>query len=64
MVRRALHRASAKRVHWTLPGDLLVELVARAAAKQDAQERSAPYLEYEEVMIDQANLIVLFQAST
>ena len=42
------------------PGGL-VKLVAQAAAETDAQKRSALYLEYEKAMIDQANLIVLFQ---
>ncbi len=50
----------AKRIHWTPPADL-VKLVAQAAGEADAQKRSALYLEYEKAMIDQANLIVLFQ---
>jgi peptide/nickel transport system substrate-binding protein len=50
----------AKRIHWTPPDDL-VKLVAQAAAETDAQKRSALYVEYEKAMIDQANLIVLFQ---
>jgi peptide/nickel transport system substrate-binding protein len=50
----------AKRVHWTPPDDL-VKLVAQAAAESDAQKRSAFYVDYEKAMIDQANLIVLFQ---
>jgi peptide/nickel transport system substrate-binding protein len=50
----------AKRVHWT-PPEGLVKLVSQAAAETDAQKRSALYLEYEKAMIDQANLIVLFQ---
>jgi peptide/nickel transport system substrate-binding protein len=50
----------AKRLHWT-PSEALVKLVARAAEEQDAQKRSMLYVEYEKVMIDQANLTVLFQ---
>jgi ABC-type dipeptide/oligopeptide/nickel transport system permease subunit len=50
----------AKRIHWTPPDDL-VKLVAQAAAEPDAQKRSALYAQYEKAMIDQANLIVLFQ---
>jgi len=50
----------AKRIHWTPPDDL-VKLVAQAAAEPDAQKRSALYVDYEKAMIDQANLIVLFQ---
>jgi peptide/nickel transport system substrate-binding protein len=50
----------AKRIHWTPPDDL-VKLVAQAASEADVEKRSALYLEYEKAMIDQANLIVLFQ---
>ena len=50
----------AKRVHWVPPEDV-VKLVHRAAAEQDKQKQIALWREYQQIMVDQANLIILFQ---
>jgi peptide/nickel transport system substrate-binding protein len=50
----------AKRIHWTPPNDL-VKLVLAAAQETDPEKRSELYVKYSKFMIDQANLIVLFQ---
>lgn len=50
----------AKRVHWTPPDDV-VKLVHAAAAEQDKQKQVAMWKQYQQIMVDQANLIVLFQ---
>ena len=50
----------AKRVHWVPPDDV-VKLVHRAAAEQDKQKQIALWQQYQQIMVDQANLIVLFQ---
>ncbi len=50
----------AKRIHWTPPDDL-VKLVLAAAQETDPEKRSELYVKYSKFMIDQANLIVLFQ---
>lgn len=39
----------------------LVKLVHRAAAGTDKQKRIALWTQYQEIMVDQANLFVLFQ---
>ncbi|MBS0644908.1 MAG: ABC transporter substrate-binding protein [Proteobacteria bacterium] len=50
----------AKRVHMT-PSPELVKLTQEAAAETDAAKKSAMYVEYQKAIIDQANLLVLFQ---
>lgn len=50
----------AKRLHWTPPVEL-VNLVDRAAAEADPKTQEALYLEYQRAMVEEANLIVLFQ---
>jgi peptide/nickel transport system substrate-binding protein len=50
----------AKRIHWT-PDPTLVDTVKKAAVEQDAEKRSALYLDYEKALIDQASLLILFQ---
>lgn len=50
----------AKRVGFTPPPEL-VALVNRAAAETDAAKQAALWIEYQKAMVDQANLIILFQ---
>jgi peptide/nickel transport system substrate-binding protein len=50
----------AKRAHWDPPADI-VALVDQAAKEPDEQEQAALWVEYQKRMVDQANLIVLFQ---
>jgi peptide/nickel transport system substrate-binding protein len=50
----------AKRAHWDPPEDI-VKLVDQAAKEQDKQKQSALWVEYQRQMVDQANLVVLFQ---
>jgi peptide/nickel transport system substrate-binding protein len=50
----------AKRVHMT-PSPELVKLVQNAAVETDPAKKSAMYVEYQKAIIDQANLLVLFQ---
>jgi peptide/nickel transport system substrate-binding protein len=50
----------AKRIHWT-PPDTLVSLIHRAASETDPAKQIALWKEYQLAMIDQANLIMLFQ---
>jgi len=50
----------AKRLHWTPPEEL-VKLVDQAAAEPNLKKQETLYLRYQEAMVDEANLIVLFQ---
>ena len=50
----------AKRVHMT-PSQELVKLTQDAAAETDPAKKSAMYVAYQKAIIDQANLLVLFQ---
>ena len=50
----------AKRVGWVPPPEILA-LVKRAASETDAAKQAALWVEYQKVMIDEANLVVLFQ---
>jgi peptide/nickel transport system substrate-binding protein len=50
----------AKRVHMT-PAPELVTLVKQAGEETDPAKKSAMYVEYQKAIIDQANLLVLFQ---
>jgi len=50
----------AKRIHW-VPPDEVVQLVHRAAAETDSQKQAVLWKQYQQTMVDQANLFVLFQ---
>ncbi len=50
----------AKRVHWSPPADL-VKLVHQAAAESDPEKQSDLWVAYQKAIVDQANLITLFQ---
>lgn len=50
----------AKRIHWT-PPDTIKKIVADAAVETDPKKRAGLYVAYSKFMIDQANLIILFQ---
>ena len=50
----------AKRLHWK-PPESLVKLVDAAAAEPDLKKQEAMWREYQKIMADEANLIVLFQ---
>jgi len=50
----------AGRVHWNVPPDVR-KLVADAAAERDLPKAAVLYKKYQEVMIDEANHMVLFQ---
>jgi len=50
----------AKRVHWT-PDDAVIKLVNLAAAEQDPKKQADLWVEYQKKLVDQANLIILFQ---
>jgi peptide/nickel transport system substrate-binding protein len=50
----------AGRVHWNVPPDVR-KLVADAAAERDLAKAAVLYKKYQEVMIDEANHMVLFQ---
>ncbi len=50
----------AKRLHWK-PSEELVKLVDEAAAEHGSKKQEALWLQYQVAMVDEANLIVLFQ---
>jgi peptide/nickel transport system substrate-binding protein len=50
----------AKRLHWAVPDDV-VKLVHRTAAEPDKQKQIALWRQCQQIMVDQANLCVLFQ---
>ena len=50
----------AKRVHWVPPDDV-VKLVHRAASEPDKQKQIDLWRQYQQIMVDQANLFILFQ---
>jgi peptide/nickel transport system substrate-binding protein len=50
----------ARRVHWVPPDDV-VKLVHRAAAEPDKQKQIELWQQYQRIMVDQANLFILFQ---
>jgi len=50
----------AKRVHWVPPDDV-VKLVHRAAAEPDKQKQIELWRQYQQIMVDEANLFILFQ---
>jgi peptide/nickel transport system substrate-binding protein len=50
----------AKRVHWTVPEDV-TKLVHAAAAEPDAKKQAEQWIECQRRLVDQANLLILFQ---
>jgi peptide/nickel transport system substrate-binding protein len=50
----------SKRIHWTPPRDI-VELVNRAGGEADPKKAAALYREYQKMLIDLANYIMLIQ---
>ena len=50
----------AKRLHWDVPPDVRAALAA-AAAERDKAKQDALYQDFQRMLIDQANLIVLLQ---
>jgi peptide/nickel transport system substrate-binding protein len=50
----------ARRVHWTVPEDV-TKLVHTAAAEPDAKKQAEQWIEYQRHLVDQANLLILFQ---
>ena len=50
----------AKRVHWT-PSDEVLKLVGAATAEPDRAQQAQLWIEFQEKMVDQANLVILFQ---
>ena len=50
----------AKRLHWK-PPESLVKLVDEAAAEPDQKKQAELWRQYQVAMVDEANLIVLFQ---
>lgn len=53
-------RRVAKRIHW-IPSAALKKVVDDAATEQDAKTRTALYVNYEKMLIDEASLLILFQ---
>jgi peptide/nickel transport system substrate-binding protein len=50
----------ARRVHWSAPEDI-VALVRSAGAESDPNKQAQLWVDYQKQMVDQANLIILFQ---
>ena len=50
----------AKRVHWT-PSEPVLQLVRDATAEPDRDKQAQLWVKFQEVLVDQANLLVLFQ---
>ncbi|MBI3455283.1 MAG: ABC transporter substrate-binding protein [Candidatus Rokubacteria bacterium] len=50
----------SKRVHWAVPKEL-TDLVTRAGGETDPAKQAALYREYQKVLVDQANYIILIQ---
>jgi len=50
----------AKRVHWAVPNEV-ADLVTRAGGETDPTKQSAIYREYQKILVDQANYIILIQ---
>jgi peptide/nickel transport system substrate-binding protein len=50
----------AKRVHWTVPKDVY-DLAFQAYVEQDAKKRFDMWVNWQKVMVDQANHFILFQ---
>jgi peptide/nickel transport system substrate-binding protein len=50
----------AKRVHWTVPKDVY-DLAFKAYVEPDAKKRAALWVDWQKVLVDQANHFILFQ---
>ncbi len=50
----------AKRVHWDVPKDIY-DLCFKAYVEQDAKKRVDMWVEWQKIMVDQANHFILFQ---
>ena len=50
----------AKRVHWT-PSEQVLKLVRDATAEPDRDKQAKLWIEFQEALVEQANLVVLFQ---
>ena len=50
----------AKRVHWT-PSEQVLQLVRDATGEPDTDKQAALWLDFQKVLLDQANIVVLFQ---
>ncbi len=50
----------AKRVHWDVPAEA-VSLVKRAGEEQDIEKAAALWVEWQKLVVDQANHFILFQ---
>ena len=50
----------AKRVHWT-PSEQMLQLVRDATGEQDATKQAQLWLQFQKELLDQANIVVLFQ---
>ena len=50
----------AKRLHQSLP-DSLVKLVHQAASESDPARQTQLWIDYQKAMVEEANVIVLFQ---
>ena len=50
----------AKRVHWT-PSEQVLQLVRDATGEPDRDKQAQLWIKFQEVLLDQANLVVLFQ---
>ena len=51
---------SARRVHWVPPDDV-VKLMHRAVGEPDKEKQIALWVQYQKIMVEQANLFVLLQ---
>jgi peptide/nickel transport system substrate-binding protein len=50
----------AKRVHWAVPKEV-ADLVTRAGGEADPAKQAALYREYQKILVDQANYVILLQ---
>ena len=50
----------AKRVHWAVPKEV-ADLVTRAGGETDPAKQAALYREYQKILVDQANYVILLQ---
>ena len=50
----------AKRVHWT-PSEQVLQLVRDATGEPDRDKQAQLWLDFQKVLLDQANIVVLFQ---
>jgi peptide/nickel transport system substrate-binding protein len=50
----------SKRVHWAVPKEV-ADLVTRAGGEADAAKQTALYREFQKILVDQANYVILIQ---